>query len=416
VKLSGACLSEDCFWTHPWKDDIVAEGAKEFIILESLRQNKQGIQRDIRVCSFLMKKRFKEIVMEGKKTPLYDIHVKLGAKIVDFNEFLMPLSYSSIIEEHRKVRESAGLFDVSHMGEILVEGEKAKYWLNGIITNDMEKYDIGSALYTPMCYENGTTVDDLLVYILSKDRFLLVVNAGNIEKDFEWLRKNSIDGVSITDKSSEYAQLAIQGPKALEILEKTLDIGLSHIKTYDFAILPVDEEQAIVSRTGYSGEDGFEIYIPPEISTSLFEEILRVGGEDILPAGLGARDTLRLEAGFPLYSHELSEEITPREANLKRFIGENDFIGSEANKARKRKLIKFKMGSRRIPRHGDAVFSGQEKIGYVTSGTFSPMLEKPIGMALVSSGFDGENIEIEIRDKKQQAKTIKGKFFRRCEN
>lgn len=340
-----------------------------------------------------------------KKTPLYESHIKRGGKIIEFGQWLMPVQYTGIIEEHEQVRKAAGLFDVSHMGEILVTGPDATSFIQKLITNDIESAKDGQIVYSPMCYPTGGTVDDLLVYKFSGEMYLLIVNANNTNKDFEWMLENLEGRADVKNVSDDYAQLAIQGPKAQEILQKITSCPLHEIKFFRFTecVLP-DGIKAIVSRTGYTGEDGFEIYIPTENAVLLWDKLLEVGADDgLVPVGLGARDTLRLEAALPLYGNELDSDITPLEAGLERFVKLNkeSFIGREALLSQyqsgiKRKLAGFEMLEKGIPRNRYSVQKEGKIIGYVTSGSFSPSLKKSIGLALVESAYAEKGAELDI--------------------
>ncbi|CAB1245652.1 aminomethyltransferase (glycine cleavage system protein T) [Ruminococcaceae bacterium BL-6] len=355
-----------------------------------------------------------------KQTPLYEKHCALGGKMIDFGGWLMPVQYSGILDEHEHVRNAAGLFDVSHMGEIKVEGEGAASYLQKLVTNDLSGAAPGRAIYSPMCYPSGGVVDDLLIYKLSEKSYLVVVNAANTDKDFSWFEQQLSDNVKIKNVSERYAQLAIQGPNAQKILQTLTDVSLDEIKFYRFQSgVPVCGIQSIVSRTGYTGEDGFEIYLPSEKAASLWDALLTAGGElGLVPAGLGARDTLRFEAALPLYGHELSEEISPLEAGLGRFVrfGKNDFIGREAlirqhETGPRRKLVGFEMTGRGIARHGFIVMAQGIRIGSVTTGNYSPTLKKNLGLALIDSDFSGENFEIVIREKAVEAAVISLPFY-----
>lgn len=363
---------------------------------------------------------------ELKKTPLHPLYKEFGAKTIDFGGWDMPVQFSGIKEEHEAVREHAGIFDVSHMGEIIVKGKNSLEFLQKVMTNDFSKLKNGGALYTAMCYENGGVVDDLLVYKLNEEEYFLVVNAANTQKDFDWLKKHAIDGVIVEDVSDQYALIAIQGPKAQSILQRLAkndnldDIGFFKFKQD----VDLDGAIALVSRTGYTGEDGFEIYCRPVDSEKLWRTLLDIGqDEGIKPCGLGARDTLRFEASLPLYGQELSPEITPLEAGLGfavKLNKEADFIGKEALTKQKeqgveRKLAGIEMIDRGIPRNGYRVFSSDREVGYVTSGTQSPTLKKNIGLVLIDSAYneDGNELEIEVRKKRLKAKIIQTPFYKR---
>ncbi len=360
-----------------------------------------------------------------KKTPLYPLYKEYGAKTIDFGGWDMPVQFSGIKNEHEAVRKNAGIFDVSHMGEVIVKGNDSLDFLQKMMTNDFSKLKVGGAMYTALCYENGGVVDDLLVYKLGEEEYFLVVNAANTEKDFDWLKKHIVGDVSVENVSDQYALIAIQGPKAQSILQKfSKDTDLNDIGFFKFKQdVDLDGAKALVSRTGYTGEDGFEIYCQAEDAEKLWKTLLEIGdGEGIVPCGLGARDTLRFEAALPLYGQELSSEITPLEAGLGfavKLNKETDFIGKEALKKQKeqgvgRKLAGVEMIDRGIPRTGYKVFSGDSEIGYVTSGTQSPTLKKNIGLVLISSNYaeEGNEVEIEVRNKRLRAKVTQTPFYK----
>lgn len=361
-----------------------------------------------------------------KKTPLYPLYKEFGAKTIDFGGWDMPVQFSGIKNEHEAVRKNAGIFDVSHMGEVIVKGNDSLDFLQKMMTNDFSKLKVGGAMYTALCYENGGVIDDLLVYKLGEEEYFLVVNAANTEKDFDWLKEHIAGDISVENVSDQYALIAIQGPKAQSILQKlSKDIDLNEIGFFKFKQdVDLDGARAIVSRTGYTGEDGFEIYCQAEDAEKLWKTLLEIGkDEGIVPCGLGARDTLRFEAALPLYGQELSSEITPLEAGLGfavKLNKEADFIGKEALKKQKeqgveRKLAGVEMIDRGIPRTGYKVFSGDSEIGYVTSGTQSPTLKKNIGLVLISSDYaeEGNEVEIEVRKKRLKAKIIQTPFYKR---
>lgn len=363
---------------------------------------------------------------ELKRTPLYPLYAKYGAKTIDFGGWELPVQFSSIIEEHEAVRNRAGLFDVSHMGEVTIKGPDALKLIQYLITNDASKLEIGQAIYSPMCYPDGGIVDDLLVYRLGEEAYLLVINASNIEKDVEWIEKHAEGNVEIKNISNETAQLALQGPLAEQILQKLTDQPLHEIGFFRFKEnISIDGIKALVSRTGYTGEDGFEIYCDPSDAGALWEKLLAAGKEEgILPCGLGARDTLRFEAKLPLYGQELSPEISPLEAGLGLWVKldkESDFIGKEVLREQKqngvpRKLVGIEMIDRGIPRHGYPVFIGEEEIGAVTTGTQSPTLKKNVGLALMKSEYakEGQEVEVVIRSKQLRAVVVKTPFYRRA--
>ncbi|UMZ74302.1 glycine cleavage system aminomethyltransferase GcvT [Natranaerofaba carboxydovora] len=364
--------------------------------------------------------------LQREKTSFYEIHQKKQAKLVDFNGWILPVQYKGIIEEVKATREKAGIFDVSHMGEILVEGRKAVDNLQYLLSNDVTKLSPGKCQYTFMLNENGGVIDDLLVYRLDEAKFWLIVNAANINKDFNWINQVIDDEqCKIEDISTKVSQLALQGPKSVQILERALDKDLSNLRYFNFINLEFDGKEVLVSRTGYTGEDGFEIYHPPEISEDIWKEIENVGKEyGLMPAGLGARDVLRLEASLPLYGNELLETITPLEAGLKPFIKFNtSFIGKESlemqlEKGLKRKLIGFKLKDKRVPRNGFELYHKGEKIGFVTSGSFSPTLDEPIGMGYIDTEHKeeaekGMELEVKIRKNFKVANITKMPFYRR---
>ncbi len=358
-----------------------------------------------------------------KKTPLYETHVDLGAKMIDFGGWMLPVQYSGIIREHNAVRESAGVFDVSHMGEIYITGTDAAGFADYLVTNDLSDIKQGKVIYSPMCYSDGGTVDDVLVYCLSADNYLFVVNASNIEKDFNWIRSNSKSfKVKVENLSGAYGQIAVQGPKAQEILSEMTDINLNDIKFFRFNVsMKIGGVKALVSRTGYTGEDGFEIYMAATDAPNLFKEILKIGKDRIEPCGLGARDTLRFESCLPLYGHELSQDISPLKAGLKYFVKlyAGDFIGRDAliNEEKTGLLKKsagFEMLERGIARNGYSVFnSAGDEIGVVTSGSMCPTLSKNMGIGLLDAEYakSGTEIFIGIRNKKVKAITVKKPFY-----
>ncbi|QED48611.1 glycine cleavage system aminomethyltransferase GcvT [Cytobacillus dafuensis] len=361
-----------------------------------------------------------------KRTPLYDVYKDYGAKTIDFGGWDLPVQFSSIKEEHEAVRTKAGLFDVSHMGEIEVKGPDSLSYLQKMMTNDISKLKDFGAQYTAMCYENGGTVDDLLVYKFTDDHFLLVVNASNIEKDYKWLADHLEGNVEIKNLSDQTAQVAIQGPLAESVLQKLAsNTNLSDIGFFKFQNdVDLNGKKALVSRTGYTGEDGFEVYCDANDVVSIWKDILEAGKEEgAIPCGLGARDTLRFEANLVLYGQELSPEISPLEAGIGFAVKVNkeaDFIGKEVLLKQKedglsRKLVGIEMIDRGIPRHGYLVFKGEEQIGEVTTGTQSPTLKKNIGLALLSieNTAVGTEVEVEIRGKRLKAVVAATPFYKR---
>jgi len=364
---------------------------------------------------------------ELKQTPLFPLYKQYGGKTIDFGGWNLPVQFSSIKEEHEAVRTKAGLFDVSHMGEIVVKGKDSVAFLQKMLTNDIAKIKNGGAQYAAMCYENGGTVDDLLTYKLADDHYLLVVNASNIDKDFSWLKEHIEEEVEVVNLSEDYAQLALQGPLAGKVIQKmNPTIDLSTIDYFQFQRnQTLAGKEVLLSRTGYTGEDGFEIYCDSKDAGDLWQEILAAGKEDgVIPCGLGARDTLRFEATLALYGQELSPEISPLEAGIGfavKLNKEADFIGKTALLAQKeqgiaRKLVGVEMIDRGIPRHGYKVYANGELIGEVTTGTQSPTLKKNIGLVLLNTEYAklGQEIEIEIRGKYVKAKIVATPFYKRA--
>ena len=362
--------------------------------------------------------------MELKRTKLFSTHKKLNAKMFEFAGWEMPLEYTSATKEHDCVRKSAGLFDVSHMGELEVKGEDAFKFIQHLITNDISNLKKDEIIYSPMCYENGMTVDDLLIYMIDENNYLLVINAGNIDKDYEWVKKQSESfNVEINNISNYVCQLAIQGPKAEEILSKLTDTNLSEIEFYKFKNnVSVCGEKCIVSRTGYTGEDGFEIYCENNSVEKIWNSILETGKDDIVPAGLGARDTLRSEVNLPLYGHEISEEISPIEGGLNIFVklNKDDFIGKDAlvkmkSQEKQRKLVAFEMQGKGMIRGGYEIEVDDKVIGFVTTGLKSPTLDKFIGMAIIDSDYAkvGTEIGVKVRKKLVSAVIVKRPFYKK---
>ncbi|GGG18025.1 aminomethyltransferase [Lysinibacillus alkalisoli] len=359
-----------------------------------------------------------------KKTPLFDSYAKYGAKTIDFGGWDLPVQFSSIKEEHEAVRTKAGLFDVSHMGEIIVKGEEALSYLQHLLTNDISKIAINQAQYTAMCYESGGVVDDLLTYKLSENEYLLVVNAANTEKDYGWMLENKGNyNVEIINVSTDYAQIALQGPLAEEVLQRFTQTNLRDITFFRFQQdVLVSDYSVLLSRSGYTGEDGFEIYGSPSAIVALWDILL--AEEEVLPTGLGARDTLRFEAGLPLYGQEMGETISPLEAGLGfavKLQKEVDFLGKEALIEQKengvpRKLVGIEMIDKGIPRTGYKLFKNGEEIGVVTTGTQLPLAKRNVGNALVQTEFANidEEFEIEIRNKRLQVKTVATPFYKRA--
>ncbi|MBO6157866.1 MAG: glycine cleavage system aminomethyltransferase GcvT, partial [Firmicutes bacterium] len=341
-----------------------------------------------------------------------------------FAGWLLPVQYSSVITEHMAVRQKCGLFDVSHMGELLLKGPKAKDNLNHLLTNDYTEMQIGQARYSPMCNEEGGCVDDLIVYKKAEDDYFIVVNAANKDKDYAWMKEHLLDGAELTDASDDYAQLALQGPEAEKILAQLVepeDIPEGYYTAlFDRSIQGMP---CIISRTGYTGEDGFEIYLKPEDAPRLWKLLLETGKPyGLVPCGLGARDTLRLEAAMPLYGHEMDDVISPREAGLGIFVKmkkEADFIGKAALKAKGKPAIKrvgLKVTGRGILREHQDIYLNGEVIGHTTSGTFCPYLNQPVAMALIPKEYSeiGTAMEVDVRGRRVPVEVIALPFYKRA--
>ncbi len=357
-----------------------------------------------------------------KKTPLYGEHLKLKAKMVPFAGFEMPVQYKGVLDEHCCVREKAGLFDISHMGEIFITGPKAKTFINHVTTNNIDKIGDGKCQYSVMCLESGGVVDDVITYQFNPQKFMMVVNAANIEKDLKWLLKNQTEGVTIENRSDEFFQLALQGPLAHKILQAFVDFGLAWFSTFSFKEATIDGTPVIISRTGYTGEDGFEIYGPASKAVHFWDMLLKAGLEyGLQPIGLAARDTLRLEAAYSLYGQEIDETINPLEARLAWVVrlDKLEFIGKEALKAvqkegPKRALVGLDLVGQSIPRAGFEIFKNDQKIGSITSGTFSPILNRAIGLGLVDKdqAHLGDDVEIAIRKNRVKARIVSLPFYK----
>ncbi|MBI5168975.1 MAG: glycine cleavage system aminomethyltransferase GcvT [Candidatus Eisenbacteria bacterium] len=339
-----------------------------------------------------------------KRTPFTEYHRAAGAKLVDFAGFEMPVRYTGDVREHQSVRTGVGLFDITHMGEFLVRGEGAQAFLDQVVTNDVSALAVGQALYSPMCRPDGGIVDDLLVYRYA-DHYMVVVNASNMAKDFAWMEQQKPAGVTFENHSEGTALLAVQGPKAADVLRGHVPDAALELGYYRFLPGPVFGVEATISRTGYTGEDGFELYFPVEHGAKVWEGLIEAGkphGLELI--GLGARDTLRLEMGYMLYGNDIDDTTTPLEAGLSWTVkmSKPSFTGREAlakHKAEglKRRLVGFQLDGRRVPRHGMPILSGGRVVGVVTSGTFSPTLERPIGMGYVESGLHTTGTELEIQ-------------------
>ena len=356
-----------------------------------------------------------------KKTPFYDIHVKNNAKIVEYAGFLMPIQFRGIMQEHRRVRSTVGLFDVTHMGEFEVRGKDSLAFLQKVTTNDVSKLETNQVQYSCMCYDEGGVVDDLLVYRLPT-HYMLVVNASNIDKDFKWLEDHLSGDVTLKDVSDETALLALQGPKAEKILYQLTDIDLSNLSFYWATSGKVAGIEMVFSRTGYTGEDGFELYTQPENGEKLWQALADAGKKfDIEPIGLAARDSLRLEMKYMLYGNDIDQTTNPLEAGLGWVVklDKGDFIGKgpilkTKKEGLKRKLVPFVLKGKGFPRKGYEIHKNDKKTGFVTSGTFSPSLEKGIGLGYVAveHSTKGEELDIMIRGKAEKAEIIKPPFYK----
>lgn len=362
------------------------------------------------------------------RTPFYDLHQKNGAKLIDFGGFEMPVQYESIRKEHRAVRNGVGIFDVSHMGEFFVEGPAALDLIQYVTINDAAKLTPGKAQYTAMCYENGGIIDDLIVYMLEEERYMLVVNASNIEKDLNWIREQNSFKAEVSNASDNYCLLAVQGPDSVNTLQKLTEVDLGSIGFYHFEVGELaGSSPVILSATGYTGEKGFEIYFDKtEVEPAvLWEAIIEAGQEfDIEPCGLGARDTLRLEMGFALYGNDITKDTHPLEARLGWLtkLNKGTFVGREVLKkvkeeGLKRQLVGFTVEDKRsIPRSGYVIYNeSDEEIGFVTSGSRSITLGKNIGMGYVAKEYaeEGSPVYIEIRNRKAEAQVTKPPFIKK---
>jgi aminomethyltransferase len=361
-----------------------------------------------------------------KKTPLNARHRAHGARMVEFGGWDMPVEYTGITEEHLAVRTKAGLFDVSHMGQIELAGKDALAAVQWLTSNDASRLAIGQIQYSALTTPQGTFVDDILVYRMTDDHFMLVVNAGNIMKDYEWITAHAHDraaDVAVVNSSSRYALIAIQGPAAERILQKLTAEDLSAIKYYWFTNGEVASIKAIISRTGYTGEDGFEVFVPPASAERVWNAILDAGrDEGLIPCGLGARDTLRLEAAMRLCGSDMDDSITVLEADLGWIVGwkKGEFTGSDVLRAQKagaltRKLVGFEIADRAIARHGHVVLDGDAPIGAVSSGTQTPYLKKSIGLAMVpiAKSAVGTPLQIDVRGRRVQATVVAQPFYKR---
>lgn len=358
-----------------------------------------------------------------KRTPLYEAHVAAGGKIVPFAGYELPVEYpAGLMKEHEAVRTACGLFDVSHMGEVVFKGEGALASLNRLLTNDFTDQPVGKCRYSGMCYEDGGMVDDLIVYRRGEDDFLVVVNAANKDKDVEWMRGNLLPGTVMTDVSDDVAQIALQGPAAPRVLGKVADAAVLPAGYYTFVEhVDVAGVDCLVSRTGYTGEDGFELYCAPDGAATVWQALLAAGqDEGILPCGLGARDTLRLEAAMPLYGHEMDETVDPLEAGLGFAVkmGKDGFIGRDAIAAKgepSRARVGLEVTGRGIVREHEPVFKDGVQVGQTTSGTYCPHVKKACAMALVAAGSlsEGDEVEVEVRGRRVAARVVPLPFYKR---
>jgi aminomethyltransferase len=363
---------------------------------------------------------------ELKKTPLNAEHRALKGRMVDFGGWDLPVQYTTVVDEHKTVRTAVGLFDVSHMGEVLVEGPKALEFLNSITTNNIAKMVDGQAQYNAMCYENGTLVDDIIVYRRNAESYFVVVNASNTDKDFEWMKKHlPASGVKIENQSAQWGQIAVQGPKARALVQELVNIPLEGMKFYTFAEGQTCGIPSIIARTGYTGELGFELYVPAKDAPKVWTALLEAGQKyGVKPIGLGARDTLRLEVGYLLYGNDMDNTTTAQECGLDwvtrfdkgNFIG-RDVLLNQKEKGLTRQLVGFEMIDKAIGRHGYPIFASQEggeACGTVTSGTMGPSISVNFGMAYVPSHLatDNSTIWVEVRGERKQAKIVSRPFYK----
>lgn len=358
-----------------------------------------------------------------KKTPLYEKHLEAKGKIVPFGGYLLPVQYpTGVITEHMAVRKGCGMFDVSHMGEILLKGPGSTAFLNHLLTNDYTKMEDGQARYSPMCNEFGGVVDDLIVYKVKENSYFIVVNAANKDKDFAWMKGHAFGDITLEDISDSVVQIALQGPLAQQLLERLTGKACIPVKYYTAVFeAKIADIPCVISRTGYTGEDGFEFYCSVQDGPKLWDLLLENGKEEgLIPCGLGARDTLRLEAAMPLYGHEMNDEISPKEASLGIFVKmeKPDFIGKaalEEKGAPKKKRVGLKVTGRGIIREMEDLFDGEKKVGVTTSGTHAPYLGYPIAMALVECEYakPGTHLEADVRGRRVAAEVVKLPFYKK---
>ncbi len=358
-----------------------------------------------------------------KRTPLYQAHKDAGAKLVPFAGYEMPVQYTGVIDEHTTVRNAVGLFDVSHMGEVDFTGPRALEVANRIITNDLARLDDNQACYTAMVKEDGGIIDDLVCYRFSPERILICVNASNRQKDFEWMKAQADGDCEVTDRSDEFVQIAVQGPNAAELVQRLADVETNSVKTYHFTSGQTAGVDAIIARTGYTGEDGFELYTHADGGATVWNALMERGADlGVKPAGLGARDSLRLEMRYPLYGNDIDETTNPYEACLGWVVklDKSAFVGKAALEKIKadgitRKLVGFEMIDRGIGRQGYSVVADGEKVGEVTSGTKGPSVNKAVGIAYVPKAMSavGTEIDIEIRGRAAKAQIVKTPFYKK---
>ncbi len=357
----------------------------------------------------------------ANRTPLFETHQQLGARIVEFGGWEMPVQYSSIREEHHAVRKRLGLFDVSHMGEIIIEGPDALAAAQRLTCNDLKRLKVNQCQYSALLTSDGTFVDDVIVYPLTPEKILICVNAGNIDKDYEWIQSHSDGAVSVRNESDTWCQLALQGPLASTAMQTAFDEAPTQLERFRFTTYRYQGQDLLISRTGYTGEDGFEIYGPAQLATDLWHQLIQTGSpHGLLPCGLGARDTLRLEVNYPLYGHEIDDRTNPFEAGLAWIVklDGDDFIGKATLQRVKaagiqRHLVAFRMTDRSIPRQGYPICLDDQAVGHVVSGTLSPSLDIGIGTGYLPGTATeiGTKIAIDIRGKKRIAAVVKQPFY-----
>ncbi len=365
-------------------------------------------------------------MVEGRKTPFYEKHLAQGGKMVNYSGWLLPVQFpQGLVEEVVNTRKKVSLFDVSHMGEISVRGREAESYLQKMVTNDLSRLKNNAVMYSPVCYPDGGVVDDILVYRITNDNFLLVVNAANADKDFDWFLENLSGDVGLDNLSPDYAQLALQGPESEKVLQSLTSETVADIGTYHFkSNLDLAGAKCLVSRTGYTGEDGFEVYCSNEDASKIWDAIWEAGQKySLSAAGLGARDVLRLEASMPLYGHELSSDLNPLMAGLDRFVALEkavSFNGQEALKRQKqegltRKLFGLEMVDRGVPREGYSVGDEDRELGWISSGSYSPTLDKFIAMAFLDHKAVqlNDQVKVSIRSRSYGARIIRMPFYRR---